>query len=132
MAIISFLAVRTRAPSFHVTSLNFLGGGDLSAYFRNENLIHHGCEDVDDDVLSEGVCHFFVKAHQMKLEGFTCGEGFVNTKKYQRGDRGLLVFTFFKNKKSSKAKAKKIRNKKIFQPRLKGNQYFGGLPTKHP
>ena len=68
----------------------------------------------------------------MKLEGVTCGEGFVNTKKYQRGDRGLLVFTFSKNKKSSKAKAKKIRNKKIFQPRLKGNQYFGGLLTKHP
>ena len=68
----------------------------------------------------------------MKLEGFTCGEGFVNTKKYQRGDRGLLVFTFFKNKKSSKAKAKKIRNKKSFQPRHKGNQYFGGLLTKQP
>jgi len=75
---------------------------------------------------------FFVKAHQMKFEGLTCGEGFVKSKKYQRGDRGLLVFTFFKNKKSSKAKAKKIRNKKIFQPRLKGNQYFGGLLTKHP
>jgi hypothetical protein len=42
----------------------------------------------------------------MKLEGVTCGEGFVKTKIYRRGDRGLLVLTFLKNKKSSKAKAK--------------------------
>jgi hypothetical protein len=33
----------------------------------------------------------------MKLEVVTCGEGFVKTKKYERGDRVLLVFTFFKN-----------------------------------
>jgi hypothetical protein len=37
-----------------------------------------------------------------------------------------------KNKKSSKAKAKKLRNKKILQPRLKGNQYFGGRLNKRP
>ena len=77
----------------------------MLSVFRNENLIH-GCEDVDDVVLSEGVCHFFLKAHQMKLEGVTCTEGFVKTKIYRRGDRGLLVFTFLKNKKSSKARAK--------------------------
>jgi hypothetical protein len=35
-------------------------------------------------------------------------------------------------KSSNKAKANKIRNKKIFQPRLKGNQYFGGRRHKRP
>ncbi len=83
------------------------GGGDLKVYFRNENIIHDCCEDVDDDVLSEGVCHFLVKADQMILEGVTCEEGFVNTKKNQRGDRGLLVFAFFKNKNQAKPKPKR-------------------------
>ena len=56
----------------------------------------------------------------------------MNAKKYQRGDRGLLLLNFFKKKKTSKAKAKKIRNKKIFQPHVKGNQYFCGRLNKHP
>ena len=49
-----FWLCELQAPSLHVTRFNFFrgGGGDLKAYFRNENLICHGCEDVVDDVLS--------------------------------------------------------------------------------
>jgi len=79
-----FWLCELRAPSFHVTSLNFFEGGDLSAYFRNENIIHHGCEDVDDDVLSEGVCHFLVKAHKMKIGGIHMRRGLRECKEISK------------------------------------------------